>query len=76
MQSRRHSHYEVLVNQAVGIVVGWLIVYMLFPLFDYLDQFWVACISSGLFFVASYTRAYLIRRLFNRHASAEMSSNQ
>jgi len=74
MQTKRHSHQEVLTNQIVGIVLGWLIVYLAFPLFDHLSQVWVATISSCLFFVSSYTRSYLIRRYFN-HASAEMRSN-
>lgn len=74
-QSRKHSHYEVLTNQIVGIVIGWLIVYALFPLFNHLGQVWVATISSVLFFVSSYTRTYLIRRYFNNYASAGMRSN-
>ena len=75
MQTKRHSHYEVLTNQIVGIVLGWLIVFALFPLFDHLCQAWVATISSVLFFISSYTRSYLIRRYFNRYASAGMPSN-
>lgn len=66
MQTKKHSHYEVLTNQIVGIVIGWLIVFLVFPLFDALPQFWVASVSSVLFFVSSYTRSYLIRRYFNR----------
>ncbi len=75
MQTKRHSHYEVLTNQIVGIVVGWLIVFALFPLFAHLGQAWVATISSVLFFISSYTRSYLIRRYFNHHAAAGMRSN-
>ena len=66
MQTVKQTHLEVSVNQAVGIVVGWLIVYLLFPLFDYLPQHWVATISTALFFVSSYARSYLIRRFFNQ----------
>ena len=70
MQTKKHSHYEVFTNQVVGIVVGWLSVFWLFPLFDHLAQFWVACVSTVLFFISSYTRSYLIRRYFNHRALA------
>ena len=57
-------HYEVTLNQVVGIVTGYLIVYFAFPFFDHLPQSQVASISTGLFFVSSYLRSYVIRRLF------------
>lgn len=66
MQTRKHSHQETLTNQIVGIVIGWLIVYALFPLFNHLEQVWVASISTVLFFISSYSRSYAIRRYFNR----------
>jgi len=65
MQSKKQSHLEVLLNQVIGIIGGWLIVYLLFPLFEHLEQVWVATISSVLFFVWSYARSYFLRRYFN-----------
>ena len=65
MQSKKLSHLEALANQIVGIAVGWCIVYFAFPLFDYLPQSQVATISTIIFFLASYARIYVIRRLFN-----------
>ena len=65
MQTKKDSHKEVLINQIVGIVGGWLIVYYLFPLFDYLSQEIVATISTIIFFIWSYLRSYLLRRYFN-----------
>lgn len=65
MQSKKQTHYEVLTNQVVGIIGGWLIVYLLFPFFEHLEQHFVATISSVLFFVWSYLRSYIIRRWFN-----------
>lgn len=59
-------HYEVIINQVVGIFLGYGIVYFLFTLFDHLPQSQVASISTGLFFVSSYLRSYVIRRLFER----------
>lgn len=64
-QSKRHSHYEILTNQIAGIIIGWLIVYFAFPHFDYLDQGWVATISTILFFIFSYIRGYTIRRIYD-----------
>lgn len=66
MQTKKQTHIEVITNQIVGIIIGWLIVYLLFPLFDHLAQHWVATISTALFFVSSYARSYLIRRFFNQ----------
>jgi uncharacterized membrane protein YccC len=65
MQSKKHSHYEILTNQIVGVIIGWLIVFLLFPFFSHLDQFWIATISTALFFISSYVRSYCIRRIFN-----------
>ena len=72
MQSKRDSHYEVMTNQVIGICGGWLIVFLLFPLFDHFDQSIVATISSVIFFIWSYLRSYIIRRIFNsRHLSTK-----
>lgn len=66
MQTRKHSHLEILTNQVIGVIGGWLIVYFLFPLFNHLPQAYIATISSVLFFVWSYARSYALRRLFNK----------
>ena len=65
MQTRKQSHLEVTINQILGIIGGWLIVYFIFPLFDYLSQSLVATISTIRFFIWSYIRSYLVRRYFN-----------
>lgn len=65
MQSKKLTHYEVLTNQAAGSIGGWLIVMFLFPLFNHLQQEYVATISSFIFFIWSYTRSYIIRRVYN-----------
>lgn len=64
MQSKRHSHYEVLTNQAIGMAGGWMIVYFLFPIFSHCNQSTIATISSVIFAVWSYTRTYILRRYF------------
>ena len=66
MQTKKQTHYEVITNQVIGIVFGWVIVaYILIPLSNIYTAEIVATISTGLFFVSSYTRSYLVRRWFN-----------
>lgn len=65
MQSKKHSHYEALVNQILGLVIGWSLVYFAFPLMGIEPTMSQATISSSMFFVASYLRSYAIRRFFN-----------
>ena len=64
-QSKINSHIEVIVNNIIGASGGWLIVYFIFPLFDYLSQSLVATISTIIFFIWSYIRSYIVRRYFN-----------
>jgi len=66
MQSKKYSHYEISINQIVGAIGGWLIVYLLFPLFNHFEQATIATISSLIFFIWSYTRSYILRRIFNK----------
>ena len=73
MQSKKHSHYEITTNQILGIIIGWAIVYFIFPLLKELTQFELATVSSCMFFVSSYTRSYVIRRIFNGKAYRENS---
>ncbi len=64
-QTRKEMHKEVITNQILGIAYGWLVVFLIFPLLEGLSQFWLATVSSGIFFVGSYTRAYLVRRYYD-----------
>ncbi len=68
MQSRKHSHYEIITNQILGICIGWSIVYFIFPMMGLHPSKTDASISSLLFFIASYVRMYIIRRIFNKKA--------
>ncbi len=65
-QSKKHSHYEIIANSVLGIAIGWLIVFFVFPMLDDLNQMELASVSSLIFFATSYTRAYVVRRVFNR----------
>lgn len=71
MQTKKQTHIEVTVNQVLGIVIGWSIVYFLFPLFAHLEQAVVATIASFIFFISSYARSYLVRRFFNHKLKAK-----
>lgn len=65
-QSKKHSHYEITANQIAGIVIGWCLVYFVFPIIGINANMTQASLSSAMFFFASYTRAYVIRRIFNQ----------
>jgi hypothetical protein len=65
IKSKKQSHLETIVNQCIGLFLGWMIVYALFPLFNHLKQEYVATISTIIFFISSYARTYLVRRYFN-----------
>lgn len=32
MQTKKQSHYEIITNQVVGVIIGWLLVYFAFPI--------------------------------------------
>lgn len=68
-QSKQDTHKEVLTNQILGITYGWLVVYFIFPILGGLSQAELASVSSVIFFIGSYGRAYGVRRWFehNRH---------
>jgi Fe2+ transport system protein B len=65
-QTKREMHEEVITNQVLGIAYGWLVVFLVFPFLTELSQFWLATVSSVIFFIGSYTRAYLVRTYFDR----------
>jgi len=65
MQSKKMAHLEVITNQISGIVVGWLIVFFIFPFIGIPVTAGQASVSTVIFFVSSYSRMYLLRRIFN-----------
>ncbi len=66
MQSKRHSHYETTANQVAGLLIGWSLVYFVFPVMGVETTATQATISSVMFFISSYIRTYTIRRIFNK----------
>ena len=53
-------------NQILGIILGWMIVYFLFPFIGIPVTVTQATASTVIFFVTSYIRMYTVRRIFNK----------
>ena len=66
MQTKKHSHYEIIVNSILGIIIGWCVVFFIFPFMGVETTINQASLSSVIFFISSYIRAYIVRRLFNK----------
>ena len=64
---KKHLHYEVLTNQILGIIVGWVVVYFIYPFLIPLGPATMATISTVIFFFVSYTRMYLVRWYFHNN---------
>lgn len=64
-QTKLESLAEVLINIAIGWVIGLLTQLLIFPVYNihvsFSDQFWI----SVVFTVVSIIRSYIIRRWFN-----------
>jgi len=69
MQSKRASHIEAGVNQVAGLAIGWSLVYFVFPVMGVATTATQATISSAMFFISSYARTYVIRRIFNKYTT-------
>lgn len=65
MQSKKDSHKEVITNQIIGILIGWFLVFLFDDILS--DSSAIKATQfSCIFFISSYTRAYVIRRFFNK----------
>ena len=76
MQSKKVAHLEVLTNQVSGVVMGWLIVFFVFPFLGIPVTATQATASTIIFFISSYIRMYVIRRIFNRHLVKTMKDKE
>lgn len=75
-RARRLVHYEVLTNQILGIVVGWLVVFFLYPVLIPLGPATMATISSVVFFIISYIRLYAVRMYFKNKEHQNHQNHQ
>ena len=65
MQSKKQSHRKAQANGLIGIMVGFIAMRIMIPILENLDENTQALIIVSVMFVLSYSRNYLIRRLFN-----------
>ena len=66
MQTKKHSALETLTNIIVGLITSFVIQLFLYPLLNIpvtIDQ---NIIITVVFFIVSFVRGYVIRRIFNK----------
>ena len=66
MQSKKHSTLESLTNTIVGLLTSFLIQLVIYPLLNIPVTLNQNIIITIVFFVVSFLRGYLIRRVFNK----------
>jgi len=65
-QSKKHSVYESITNVISGLVISFLIQLILYPLLNIEVSLNQNIFITFVFFIASFIRGYVIRRIFNR----------
>lgn len=64
-QTRRHSLYESLTNVILGGIISVLLTqYVVAPIFHARGRFTVSLGITAMFAIASFARAYWVRRVF------------
>lgn len=65
-QSKKHSVLESATNVIVGLLVSIITQMILYPIMGIPVSFNQNLIITAVFFVLSFVRGYVIRRIFNR----------
>lgn len=65
MQSKKHSALESIANVVIGLIISIVTQMILYPILGIPVSFNQNLIITGVFFVISFARGYLIRRFFN-----------
>jgi hypothetical protein len=65
-QSKKHSIYESITNVVVGLVMSFIIQLILYPLLNIEVSLNQNIFITFVFFIASFIRGYVIRRIFNK----------
>lgn len=65
MQSKKHSALESIANVIIGLIISIVTQMILYPILGIPVSFNQNLIITGVFFVISFARGYLIRRFFN-----------
>lgn len=66
MQSKKETHYEVLLNNILGVLVGLIAIRTMIPLLEGINPDIQSIVIVGVMFCLSYIRGYMIRRFFNK----------
>ena len=65
MQSKKHSFYETVAQNVLGLIIGWCVMYFILPYFGVEANKTQSTIASAIFFVTSFARSFLVRRAFS-----------
>ena len=65
-QSKKHSALESITNVVIGLILSIVTQMILYPILGIPVSFSQNLIITGVFFVISFIRGYVIRRFFNR----------
>ena len=65
-QKRTHSAVEAATNLGVGMVVSWVLTFLVLPLWGLEPTAGQAVEITAVYTVASFVRSYAIRRVFSR----------
>lgn len=66
MQTKKHSLLESLINVIVGLLMSFLTQLIIYPLLDIEVSLNQNIIITSVFFIISFVRGYVIRRIFNK----------
>jgi hypothetical protein len=66
MQTKKHSALESLINIIVGLITSFVIQLYLYPLLNIPVTINQNIIITFVFFIVSFVRGYVIRRIFNK----------
>jgi len=65
-QKKKHSLLEAIVNVAAGLLISFLIQLWIYPLLNIPVSLKQNIIITAVFFIVSFIRGYIIRRIFNQ----------
>ncbi len=66
MQTKKHSLLESLTNVIVGLLMSFLTQLVIYPILNIEVSLNQNIIITAVFFIISFVRGYVIRRIFNK----------
>lgn len=67
IQSKKNSGFEAMVNTVGGLLIGFVIQLILYPMMNIPVTLEENVIITMVFFVTSFLRSYFVRRFFNKN---------